>query len=136
MIDTKAGRIMKEEGLELDKLSVAGMQFFGYHGVFPEENRLGQKYEVSLDLYLDLRAAGRTDALNETVNYALVYETVKQIVEGPPFKLIEALAENIASRVIENYTKVDECTVRVKKPNPPFDIHFDGVTVEIHRKRG
>ncbi|MBD2866071.1 MULTISPECIES: dihydroneopterin aldolase [Paenibacillus] len=119
----------------MDTMRLSRMQFYGYHGVFPEENKLGQRFYVDLELSLDLSKAGQTDDLEQTVNYAEVYERVKRIVEGKPFRLIEALAENVASDVLHQYTSVNDVTVRVVKPHPPFDIHFDGVTVEINRKR-
>jgi dihydroneopterin aldolase len=56
-------------------------------------------------------------------------------VEGPPVKLIETLTENIASAVLGTYTSIIKATVSVTKPNPPFDITFDGVTVELRRQR-
>lgn len=119
----------------MDKITLERMEFFGYHGVFPEENKLGQRFFIDLVLYIDLAQAGRTDDLNETVSYAEIYQSAKEKVQGKPFKLIEALAESIASNLMETYTKINEITVRVIKPHPPFDIHFAGVTVEIHRKR-
>ncbi|MCQ6563694.1 dihydroneopterin aldolase [Paenibacillus mendelii] len=119
----------------MDLMMLKGMSFFGYHGVFPEENKLGQKFIVDVDLRLDLTQAAENDELEATINYAEVHALVKFIVEGPPFKLIEALAGHIASRLFDAYTSVNEVTVRVTKPNPPFDIHFDGVTVELSRKR-
>ncbi|WP_270167127.1 dihydroneopterin aldolase [Paenibacillus sp. SYP-B4298] len=119
----------------MDTMVLRGMQFFGYHGVFPEENKLGQRFGVELELDLDLRRAGESDDLEQTVNYAELHALVKQIVEGPPFKLIEALANEIASRVLDTYTIINEVAVRVTKPHPPFEIHFDGVVVELRRKR-
>lgn len=119
----------------MDKMMIKGMRFYGYHGVYPEENKLGQQYYVDLELHMDLEQAARTDDLSQTINYADLHAFTKAIVEGPPFKLIEALTGHIASRVLDVYTSVDEITVRVTKPHPPFDIHFEGVTVELHRKR-
>ncbi|OMF25299.1 dihydroneopterin aldolase [Paenibacillus sp. FSL H8-0548] len=119
----------------MDKMIIKGMKFYGYHGVFPEENKLGQKYYVDIELNMDLEQAAQTDDLSLTINYADIHALAKSIVEGAPFKLIEALTGHIASRVLEAYTMVNEVTVRVTKPNPPFDIHFDGVTVELRRKR-
>ncbi|WP_308639920.1 dihydroneopterin aldolase [Paenibacillus silvisoli] len=119
----------------MDKMTLRGMRFFGYHGVFPEENKLGQQFYVDLSLTMDLSEAARTDDLEQTINYAEIHARVKRIVEGPPFKLIEALAGHIASAVLDAYTSVNEVTVSVTKPHPPFEIHFDGVTVEISRKR-
>lgn len=119
----------------MDKIVLNGMHFYGYHGVFPEENKLGQRFYADVELSLDLSQAGQTDDLEATVNYADVYERVKAIVQGPPFRLIEALAEAIASDVLHQYTRVNEVAVRLTKPHPPFDTHFEGVTVHITRKR-
>ncbi|KQO14108.1 dihydroneopterin aldolase [Paenibacillus sp. Leaf72] len=119
----------------MDRMLVKGMQFYGYHGVFAEENRLGQKFGVDLELLMDLEKAATMDDLEATVNYAELHALTKKIVEGTPFKLIEALAGSIATQLLAAYTMINEVTVRVTKPNPPFDIHFDGVTVELRRKR-
>lgn len=120
---------------QMDKMILRGMRFFGYHGVFPEENKLGQQFFVDLALDIDLSEAAATDNLEATINYAEVHGVVKRVVEGPPFKLIEALAGHVASAVLDAYTNVNEVTVSVTKPHPPFEIHFDGVTVELCRKR-
>jgi dihydroneopterin aldolase len=119
----------------MDRMLLKRIVFYGYHGVYSEENRLGQKYIVDLDLRLDLSRAAQSDDVTDTVNYAEIYALVKGIVEGPPVKLIETLTEKIASAVLGTYTSIIEAAVSVTKPNPPFDIIFDGVTVELRRKR-
>ncbi|AGA59683.1 dihydroneopterin aldolase [Thermobacillus composti KWC4] len=119
----------------MDKMIVRGMRFFGYHGVIPEENRLGQQFMVDVELALELEEAAAADDLAKTINYADLHARVKRIVEGPPCRLIEALARRIATDLLDTYTNINEVLVRVTKPHPPFDIHFDGVTVELRRKR-
>ncbi|HLN60352.1 MAG TPA: dihydroneopterin aldolase [Symbiobacteriaceae bacterium] len=118
----------------MDRITLTGMRFYGYHGVFPEETRLGQRFVVDMELYADLREAGRTDDLSRTIDYGKVYEMARTIVEGPPFKLIEALAERLAAGVLESFA-VAEVTVRVHKPQAPIPGPFDGVTVEVRRRR-
>ncbi|KXS79104.1 dihydroneopterin aldolase, partial [Listeria monocytogenes] len=76
-----------------------------------------------------------SDSVEDTVSYADVDETVKEIVEGKPFKLIEALAEKIASEVLTGYPLLEEVTVKLIKPNPPIPGHYDSVAVEIERNR-
>jgi len=119
----------------MDKIILSRMQFFGRHGVFAEENKLGQRFYVDVELHVPLERAGQADDLEATVNYADVFFRVKRLVEERIFRLIEALAENIASDLLHTYTSINEVTVRVIKPHPPFPVHFDGVTVEINRKR-
>lgn len=119
----------------MDKMILTRMEYYGYHGVFEEERRLGQRFYVDLELEMDLATAGQTDDLSTTINYAEIHEKVKQVVEQQSFKLIEALAECIASSLLDAYTDVHALTVRVTKPHPPFDIHFQGVTVELRRTR-
>lgn len=118
-----------------DKMMMERMEFFGYHGVLQEENKLGQRYYVDLTLFLDLSSAGRNDRLTDTVDYVSVYETVKAIVEGKAVQLIETLAETIAAQLLEIYTKIDAVQVKVTKPHPPVGIHFSGVSVEVYRER-
>lgn len=119
----------------MDKIILTRMAFYGYHGVFPEENKLGQQFYVDVELSLPLTQAGLSDDLTHTINYADIYHTIQAIVELKSFQLLEALAENIASELLQTYTRINEIKVRVSKPHPPFKIFFDGVTVEIIRKR-
>lgn len=110
------------------------VSFYGYHGVLPQEKELGQTFIVDLELYIDLRAAGIKDDPSMTVSYADVYEAVQQEVTGYPCKLIEALAERIAARVLKDFA-VEEVLVRVKKPSAPVPGHFSYMGVEIRRSK-
>lgn len=119
----------------MDKIFINEMEYYGYHGVLPEENRLGQRFRVTLTLELDLQKAGVTDNLNDTVSYADVYKICKEIVEGKPYCLLEALAEAISSSTLENFPTIDQVTVKVIKPDPPIPGHYHSVAVEILRGR-
>ena len=118
-----------------DILRLRNMRFFAHHGLFPEENKLGQRYEVDLEIRTDLSAAGRDDDLSQTLDYPRIYTLVEQVVTGQPFKLVEALAEHIAIEIASHFAPID-LTVRVRKPDPPVAAHFDGIEVEIHRSYG
>jgi 7,8-dihydroneopterin aldolase/epimerase/oxygenase len=119
----------------IDKIYVNGMEFYGYHGVFKEENKLGQRFRVDLMIELNLKSAGETDDLEHTVNYAELYNYCKKIVEGKPYKLVEAVAEQIAKEIITNFDIVQYCTVKMIKPDPPIPGHYKEVAVEIRRGR-
>ena len=111
------------------------MEFYGYHGVFSEETVLGQRFAVDLTVSLDLKKAGVTDELEHSVNYGELYFVCKEIVEGKPYKLVEAVAEKITSTVLEKFLLVSEVTVKVIKPDPPIPGHYNSVAVEITRRR-
>jgi dihydroneopterin aldolase len=120
----------------MDKIFFRNMAFYAYHGVYPEENRLGQRFFVDLELKLDLRSAAAADDLEQTVNYAAVYERVKREVEETCVKLLETLAENISRSLLGAFPMLVEVTVRVTKPDPPIPGHYEAVGVEIVRRRG
>ena len=118
----------------MDYIHVNEMLFFGYHGVLPEETKLGQRFRVTVSLATDLKEAGLTDDLTKTVNYAEVYELCKEVVEGPPIQLIERVAEVIASRILEDHSeKVKGVRVQLIKPDPPIAGHYTSVAVDITR---
>lgn len=112
-----------------------GLDFYGYHGVFAEEQKLGQRFIIDITLLVDLKLACESDDLDSTVNYGEVYENVKRIVEGKPFRLIEALAEKISSGILGNFFLVQYCIVKVTKVNPPISGHYKSISVEIERGR-
>ena len=99
----------------MDKILMSNLGFYGYHGLLKEEAVLGQKFFIDIELYLDTKEAGETDDMYKSVSYADVYEVVKEIVENKRFNLLEALAENIASEVLEKFDLLKGIMVRVKK---------------------
>lgn len=115
-----------------DTIRIRNMQFFGRHGVNPEEKILGQRFEVDVELQLDTRAAGLHDDLSQTINYAHVYRMVKRLVEEECFDLIEALAETIAVHVGREFGP-DAIRVCVRKPHVPINGMLDYVEVDIER---
>ncbi|REB10962.1 dihydroneopterin aldolase [Sporosarcina sp. BI001-red] len=118
----------------MDFIHLNEMQFYGYHGALSEETVLGQRFTVSVSMAVDLSEAGTNDDLSKTVNYAEAYSVVQSIVEGDPVKLIEAVAERIASKLLGDYkTQVLGVRVLVVKPDPPIPGHYSSVSVEIER---
>lgn len=116
----------------MDRIILESMEFYGYHGVLAEEQALGQRFLIDVELILDLGPAGRSDDPEQTVDYARVFEAVREIVSGRPYKLIEAVAEAIAANLLDRFP-VDRVTVRVKKPQAPVPGHFAWMAVEINR---
>lgn len=119
----------------MDKIVLNRMQFYGYHGLFPEEKKLGQRFYVDLKLFLDLKKAGKSDRMEDSIDYGLVYEYTKRIVEGEAKNLVETVAEEIADRLLANLDLLEACTVKVTKPDPPIAGQYDSVAVEIYREK-
>ena len=105
--------------MNTDKIILSEMEFYGYNGVNPEEKVQGQKFIIDVDINCNLSLPGRTDDLNDTVNYSNIYKLIKNIVEGPSFDLIESVAEKIAKSILST-TQADAVTVTVAKMNPPI----------------
>ena len=119
-----------------DRILLTGMQFFGRHGVLPEEQALGGRFVVDIEATLDLRAAGERDDLAATVDYGAIYEGVRGVVEGSPLQLVEAVAERIAALLLTNFALLDAVTVRVHKPGAPIpEAAAVQVAVEVTRER-
>jgi dihydroneopterin aldolase len=119
-----------------DEILLEGMRFYAYHGVNQEEQALGQRFTVDVVLAVDLRRAGRSDELANTVSYSAVYKLVRRIVEGEPRNLIEAVAESIASEILVRFQAVGQVTVTVRKPEAPMKgSMLDAAGVRIRRSR-
>ena len=118
----------------MDKISIRGLEVFANHGVFKEENVLGQKFIVNAELVCDTRSAGKEDNLEKSVNYAEVCNLITKVMRNNTFKLIEAAAENIAEKILLEYDLIREVTITLKKPWAPIMMSVDTVEVSITRK--
>jgi dihydroneopterin aldolase len=113
---------------------LTGLQFMGAHGALPEEVGRLQPFEVDLELLMDLAPAGRTDDLAATVDYGLLCEAVRLVIEGPPVRLLERLAELVAERALAVASgRADGVVVTVRKLRPPVPVALSGAAVRIHR---
>jgi len=117
-----------------DRLRLMNLVFHAYHGLLPEEERLGQRFEVDVELLLDLAAAARADEPQLTVDYTDALALVEQIVTQRRFGLVEALAEALAEGIRQRFSTLEGVIIRVRKPNPPVATTFDGLEVEIERR--
>lgn len=115
-----------------DTIAVMGIRARGRHGVLDFEREMGQTFVVDVEMAVDIAQAGRSDDLAHTVDYGAVATEVAAIITGPPFQLIEALAESIAQQV-KAFPGVDQVTVTVHKPYAPVTEVFEDVIVRITR---
>jgi dihydroneopterin aldolase len=117
-----------------DRIVLHDMVFQARHGVHPHERRDEQPFHVDVELELDLRPAGLADDLELTVDYSIVHETVRRIVESTSFRLIEALAEAIAHELLAGHP-VAAVRVRVRKPRVQLGGTLAYAAVDIERRR-
>lgn len=117
----------------MDCISINRLEVFARHGVLPEENILGQKFVISVNLYCDVRKAGLSDDLRDSLDYAGVCELIKRTAEGNTFQLIERLAEYLAQEILTFFPQVLRVEVEVEKPWAPILLSLDTVAVRISR---
>ncbi len=118
-----------------DRILVHRIAVFARHGVLPEEERLGQRFYISLDCRLDLAEAGRSDDVAHTVSYADLAQIAVATATERRFALIEALAEAIAQTCISRFSRIERIRVRIDKPSAPIPTVLDYAAIEIERER-
>jgi dihydroneopterin aldolase len=120
--------------MAVDKITLTGLKVYGYHGVLNKERKKGQEFIVDISVSYKSNKAVDTDDIEYAINYSEIALIAKQVIEGEPKNLIEKVADDIATKIIE---KFDVKTVRVTlhKPNAPLDVIFDDVSVSVERMK-
>ena len=118
----------------MDYITIENLEVFANHGMFEEELNLGQKFLVSARLYFDAGPAGRTDDLTKSVNYAEACSDITKWMKTNRCRLIETVAERLASKLLKDYKVVREVRVTVKKPWAPIGLPLECVSITVERK--
>jgi len=118
-----------------DRILLANMAFQARHGVHDREKVQPQRFEVDVELGLDLQPSALEDDLTRTVDYGPVYDTVRQVVKSTTYNLLEALAEAICHELLASQPLVEEVTVRVRKPEVRLGGPLEYAGVEVRRRR-
>jgi dihydroneopterin aldolase len=109
------------------------MTFYGYHGISSAERQTGRRFEVDVELVVNMNKPARSDKLRDTVNYTEVYRTVEELVAQNSFALLETIAVRLANQILTKF-RPQEVTVRVRKKIPPVPGNLDHIEVEVKRK--
>jgi len=115
-----------------DRIELRGLRVLGTHGVQPEEQTRAQPFEVDLDVECDLRAAGRSDELDATLDYGALSQLVHNVISGERHALLERVAERIAEVVLGD-PRVARVRVSVRKLRPPVAVDLQTAGVRITR---
>lgn len=118
----------------MDQIQIKRLEVFANHGVLEEENKLGQKFLVSVTMGVDARIPGRSDELADSVNYAKVSELICREAQGHTFRLIERLAEHLAEQILLTFPQLQSVDLEIEKPWAPVRIPLETVSVTIHRR--
>ncbi|MGC8667395.1 MAG: dihydroneopterin aldolase [Chthonomonadales bacterium] len=119
----------------MDTLFIEGLEFYGYHGATDEEQAVGHRYQVDVSLQLDLSSAAESDRLDHTVNYAAAAKRIIAIGTTTRFRLLEALAEELARTLLAEFPSVRRVRLRLAKIYPPMNAIAKAAGVEIERTR-
>jgi len=116
-----------------DRVGIEGIQIYAYHGHRSEESTLGQRFELSVQAFLDCSAAGHSDDLEDALNYQSLHACVTRWVTTHRFHLLERLVEGLAAEIFRDFSRVDALQLCVRKLSPPIPNFFGHVEVEIMR---
>ena len=116
-----------------DYISITELEVYANHGVYPEENKLGQKFLIGAQLFMDIRRAGQDDNVNEFVNYGEVCHFINTYMKEHTFQLIETVAEKLAAAILANFKKLIGISIEIKKPWAPIGLPVQCVSVHITR---
>jgi len=100
-------------------IALEGLEFFAYHGVHDEEQRIGNRYQVDIQVNIDFSEAAENDKLKYTVNYGDLYEIISEVMKVKA-RLLEHIAQLIILNVRERYPKLEKIEVSISKFNPPI----------------
>lgn len=113
---------------------VNDIQLHAYHGVMPQEQLTGNDYLVSVSAQYPIDKAITTDDVQHTLNYAMVYDIVKEEM-GISSKLVEHVAGRIAQHLMKQFADISAVQVRIAKLNPPMGAQCAGAGVEVEMTR-
>ncbi|OUL27620.1 dihydroneopterin aldolase [Nostoc sp. 106C] len=119
----------------MDCIHLTGIRGYGYTGYLPEEQVLGQWFEVDVRLWLDLSTAAKTDAIADTIDYRSVISLVQNLVKTSKFALVEKLASTIADSILQQCDRVTQVQVTLSKPAAPIPDFGGKINIEMTRNK-
>lgn len=126
--------INKKTSQDYDQIKITDLEVFANHGVFSEENKLGQKFLVSAVLYTDTRKAGKTDDLTASIHYGEVSAFITKYMKEHTYQLLERVAETLAEEMLKSISGLCKIDLEIKKPWAPVGLPLKTVSVKISRK--
>ena len=116
------------------KIKLNNIVLFGYHGCYPEERKMGQRFEIDAEVLSTNDDVLQTDEVSEVSDYTMLFQLIEREFKRKKFNLIETLASEIAQSLLR-VANIYEATVRVRKPHASIDSHFSDIEVEVTKKK-
>ena len=116
----------------MDCIRIINLKIPGRHGVYEFEKEKDGLFELDVELFLDLKSAGKSDDLAKTVNYGEAVGIIMDVFNSKDRNLIESVAEDIAEELLSKYS-ISKVMIRIRKPHAPISANFDTVEVELER---
>jgi len=116
-------------------IQIEGMEFFAYHGHYPEEKTSGHRFLLDLSMTTDTDAAEISDDIYDALNYQTVYVTIKKCMEENKYNLLEHIGRIILNTLFQQFDKLDYAIIKVRKMNPPMGGQISSVSVSIEKHR-
>ena len=116
------------------KILLENIEIFAFHGVHPEEKKTGNRFMITLEIELDVNKASKSDRLEDTLDYQLAFDIVKEEMEINS-NLLEHVGNRILERIVGISDKVDAVSLLISKLNPPFGGKVEAVSIEMKRER-
>ncbi|WP_159518737.1 dihydroneopterin aldolase [Sunxiuqinia indica] len=116
----------------MGQIDLEGLEFYAYHGHYPIEKEVGNKFIVNVSIETDCEAAGKSDRLEDALDYQKVYELIKQ-----EMAITSDLLENVATRILNQlyagFSVIEHARVKISKMNPPMGGQIEKVSVTLSR---
>ena len=117
-------------------IRLKGASFYAYHGAMQEEQNIGGKFEVDIEMHTDFSEAAKDDNLKKTIDYTEVYKFINEIIHQKKYYLIESIATDIADKVLSHFPNVSKVTATVRKKSVPVGGIIDHVEAEVTKENG
>ena len=118
----------------MDCIRIYDLEVYGHHGVYEEENKLGQLFKISVNAYVDIEDAANDDDIDKSVNYGSIARLVNAHMSNKVYKLLEAACEGLAREILLTFDRIRRVEIEIKKPWAPIGLHLESVSVSIDRE--
>lgn len=120
--------------IQTSHILLTNLKFYAYHGVDPQETKVGNTYIINLRINTNYLKAAKTDNVNDTISYADIFQSIKKEMEIPS-KLLEHVIYRISARLFKDYPSIDDLDITLNKINPPMGADIETAGVHLYCTR-